>query len=376
MVIGNDLLWNMGMNIEFSNEQLVWDGDTIPMKTDGTIIDKEVCHMIYSLHTDAPILKEAEKRANQILDADYLKVDIDEMVNDLEINNIIMLQLKETLKKFLTLFGGGLGKLGEDYLAAKINLKEGMKPNSSTYYTMPKAHEKPAKKEIDCMVAIGILKKLKWHDDTPWAAASFCQPKTTGDLQIVTDFWKMNKAIEREPFPIPRVLDIMHKLGKFKSVTALDLSQGFYTIPLDEESQKICTTVTPWGKYAYLQMPMGIACAPDMFQLIMNDMFGDLDYVLFYIDDILIIQQTDESEEEHLQKLETVLARLKNAGFCVNLHKSFFMQKEIKYLGYQLTSTGLKAQPKKLKAIDHILTPTNPKQLKQFISMINFYHNI
>ena len=52
------------------------------------------------------------------------------------------------------------------------------------------------------------------------------------------------------------------------------------------------------------------------------------------------------------------------------------MQKEVKYLVYQLTSKGLKAQHKKLEAINWILMPSNPKQLKQFIGMINFYRNI
>ena len=118
------------------------------------------------------------------------------------------------------------------------------------------------------MMVIGILRKLHWHDDTPWAVASFCQPKKMKDLQIVTDFHKMNEVTKRHPFPLAHIIVVMQKLECFKSAMALDLLQGFYTILLDKESQKICTTVTPWGTYAYARMPMGIACAPDMFQLI------------------------------------------------------------------------------------------------------------
>lgn len=123
-------------------------------------------------------------------------------------------------------------------------------------------------------------------------------------------------------------------------------------IPLDKESQGICTTVTLWGKYAYAWMSMGIACAQDMFQLIMSEILGDLNYVLIYIDDILCVQREDKMEEDHLKKLETVLNRLKKAGFRANLRKSFFMQKEDEYLGYELTSKGLNAQSEKLDAID------------------------
>ena len=315
MVIENKLLWNMGMVIDFKNELLDWDGDKIPLKINGAIQDENICQMLYSMHTDAPIIQEAEERAERILDADYSKVNIDEMVDELKIDKDLKGKLKMTLNKFPTLFGGGLGKLSDEFPRAKIKLKKGAKPHAATYYTLPHAQRGPARKEVDHMVAVGILKKLEWHDDTPWAAPSFSQPKKTGDLQIVTDFRKMNESIKQHLFPILKIIDTMQDLNKFKSETALDLSQGFYTIPLDKESQKICTTVTPWGKYAHLRMPMGIASAPDMFQSIMNEILGDLPYVLVYINDVLCLQEEGKSAKDHLKKLETNLGRLEKAGF-------------------------------------------------------------
>ena len=99
---------------------------------------------------------------------------------------------------------------------------------------------------------------------------------------------------------------------------------------------------------------MGIACAPDIFQSIMMDLLGDLDYVLVYIDDILIIQREGETEQDHLNKIEVVLQRLQDKGFRANLRKSFFMQKEVEYLGHLLTCDGLKPQPKKVEAIERM----------------------
>ena len=105
-------------------------------------------------------------------------------------------------------------------------------------------------------MSIGVLKRLPWNDDSPWAAPSFGVPKKTGDIRIVTDFRQLNKWVEIDPFPLPRINESLQKLEKFKSATALDLSLGFYTIPLDEESKKLCSTILPWGKYAYERMPM------------------------------------------------------------------------------------------------------------------------
>ena len=84
---------------------------------------------------------------------------------------------------------------------------------------------------------------------------------------------------------------------------------------------------------------MGLASAPDIFQNIMTNLFHDLDYViLVYLDGILVIQREGESEEDHLNKIDEVLTRLEKMDFRPNLRKSFFMQKEIEYLGFSLTT--------------------------------------
>ena len=83
--------------------------------------------------------------------------------------------------------------------------------------------------------------------------------------------------------------------------SAVNLSQSI--APLDKATQKLCTTVLPWGKYLYERLPMGIATSPDIFQKAMNDVFGDLDHVIVYLDDILILSNEDDTFDDHLAKL-------------------------------------------------------------------------
>lgn len=76
--IGNDLFWNMGINIIFKEEQIQWNNDKIPLKTiGGTIKDQDFVKMFYTMHTSSPILQEVEDYQNKMLDYDYSKVDID-----------------------------------------------------------------------------------------------------------------------------------------------------------------------------------------------------------------------------------------------------------------------------------------------------------
>ena len=155
VIIGTDLMWNMGVKINFREETLEWDGETLPLKIDGAIQDKRVSSMLYSMHLDSPILKDTEERVEKILDSDYSKVDIDEMVDGLDISRDTKRDLKKTLHKFPTLFGGGLGTLVDE--EAKIVLKKDAKPHASNFYHLPKVYEVPAKKEIERMVKMGIL---------------------------------------------------------------------------------------------------------------------------------------------------------------------------------------------------------------------------
>ncbi len=107
---------------------------------------------------------------------------------------------------------------------------------------------------------------------------------------------------------------------------------GYYHIKLDEESQKLCTIALPWGKYCYKRLPMGVKNSSDIFQEVMMSILGDLEFLRVYLDDIIILSSGDYND--HMEKVGIVLQKLKEAGFAVNLKKSFFAMEEIEYLGY------------------------------------------
>ena len=105
---------------------------------------------------------------------------------------------------------------------------------------------------------------------------------------------------------------------------------------------------------------MGIKNSPDIFQAIMMDVLGDLEYARTYIDDILVT--TSGSLEDHLEKLSEVLARLESTGFRANVRKCFFAEAQLDYLGYWLTRAGIQPQPKKVEAILRL----SPPKIKTF----------
>ena len=166
----------------------------------------------------------------------------------------------------------------------------------------------------------------------------------------------------------------MLKLGGFQYATALDLNMGYYHVQLDPASSTMCSIVTPWGKYEYVRLPMGLANSPDIFQENMTTLFRDLEYVRAYIDDLLIISKGDW--KDHLEKIEKVLQKLTAAGLKVNANKSTFGTTELEYLGFWITREGIAPLKSKVETILNIELPRTKKQLRRFNGLVNYYHDL
>ncbi len=154
-------------------------------------------------------------------------------------------------------------------------------------------------------------------------------------MRTISDFRELNKSIVRKPYPIPKISTILQELEGFTNATALDLNMGYYTIRLDPTASEMCTIIFHWGKYSYKRVPMGFGGSADILQAQIMDLMASLKFVHVYMDDLLII--TRQKLDKHLQKMETALTRLRDAGLKVNAAMSSFCAHEIEYLGNILT---------------------------------------
>jgi hypothetical protein len=193
-------------------------------------------------------------------------------------------------------------------------------------------------------------------------------------VHTISDFRELNKRIVRKPYPIPKISSILQELEGFTYATALDLNMGYYTIRLDPTASEMCTIIFPWVKYSYKRLPMGFGGSADIFHAQIMDLVASLEFIQAYMNNLLII--TREILDKHLQKMETVLTRLRDARLKVNAAKSLFCAHEIEYLGYILTRDGIKPQPKKVQAILALNLPTNVKELRHFLGMAQYCRDI
>jgi len=123
----------------------------------------------------------------------------------------------------------------------------------------------------------------------------------------------------------------------------------------------------------YTKMPMGLSISADIFQREMTKLMEGLDYVLVYIDDLLVITKGDF--DDHLEKLREVLLRLREKGIKLNALKTFFAAHEVDYLGYVINWDGFRPQEDKVKAIRNMSIPKTMTHLRGFVGLVNFYRD-
>ena len=144
----------------------------------------------------------------------------------------------------------------------------------------------------------------------------------------------LNKAIQREHYPMKTVEEVAAELSDAKVFSVLDATSWFWHIKLDEKSSELLTFNTPFGRYQYLRMPFGINSAPEIFQKKMTQPFEDLSGVKTIADNILV---WGRSEAEHNHRLEQVLKRSRKVGLKLNRSKMKIMTTEVPYIGHVLT---------------------------------------
>ena len=155
------------------------------------------------------------------------------------------------------------------------------------------------------------------------------------------------------------------KLKGTKVFSTIDLRSRYYHIALGKDS-----FVMPFGKYEFLMVPFGLAQAPAYFQLFMNQVLGGLNFVMTYLDDIIIFSN---SEEEHLLHLEEVFHRLREARLKMKRSKCDFFKSQIHYLGHLISENGISLLPDKLDSIKNMLVPKCTKEIKQFLGLTGYY---
>ncbi|AET39948.1 uncharacterized protein Ecym_5175 [Eremothecium cymbalariae DBVPG len=194
--------------------------------------------------------------------------------------------------------------------------------------------------------------------------------KKDNSYRLCVDYRELNKITVSDPFPLPRIEEMLACIGDAKVFSTLDLHSGYHQIPMRKEDRAKTAFVTSEGKYEYLVMPFGLMNAPSTFARYMSEIFRGLRFVAVYLGDLLVYSL---NEQEHIYHLAVVLGKLKEHGLIAEKKKCRFHVNKVEFLGYEVSDKGIRPLSHKCEAIKLLKMPQTVKQAQRFLGLVNYY---
>ena len=230
--------------------------------------------------------------------------------------------------------------------------------------------------QMERLVSLGILTKNSTSHTSP---VMLITRKLTKDKRLVVDFRLLNTRILRRNTSIPLMSDVLSILGNSECevVSCVDIKDAYHSIKLTEKSKEYCSILPYFGSpiYRYEVLPMGIACAPqiwmDYITLIMAELEQKNKYIAI-MDDLLL----HSTKAAHWKLLEQLFQSMCKNGLKLSPRKCQLFRTKLTYMGNEfvinkrtMTITPLRSRT---EAISRIPTPRTAKQCKSFCGVVNY----
>ena len=185
---------------------------------------------------------------------------------------------------------------------------------------------------------------------------------------MCVNFTDLNKACPKDPFPMPKIDQLVNATVDHLQMSFVDAFQGYHRIPLALDDQEKTAFVTLIGNYHYKVMPFGLKNAESTYQRMMTRMF-ELELgknIEIYIDDMVV---KSKMVSEHLGDLQAIFQILKKYKLRLNASKCSFGVGSVKFLGYMVTHRGIEVNPDQIKTINNLQSSRNPKEVQKLTGM-------
>ena len=204
------------------------------------------------------------------------------------------------------------------------------KPIKQAPRRVPVAFASEEEKVIKQLEQQGIIRK----STSPWASPICLVRKKSGKIRPCFDYRRLNEITQKDAFPLPRINDCLDSVAGAKLFSTFDLTSGFHQIAIKESDIPKIAFCTKYGLYKYLTMPMGMTNSPAVFQRLMELVLTGLQWhtCLIYLDDVLVF---GSNFDEHMQRVEQILLRIREAGLKLKPEKCQFLQTSVNFLGHK-----------------------------------------
>ena len=207
---------------------------------------------------------------------------------------------------------------------------------------------------------------------SPAGAPVLFVKKADGSLRVCVDYRGLNEITVKNRYPLPRIDEMLDRLVGSNIFTKIDLRDAYHRIRIRRGDEWKTAFRTRYGHFEYLVMPFGLTNAPATFQSYIHQAMKDIldDFVIVYLDDILIFSK---NEHEHIKHVQAVLRRLRKANLYAKLTKCDFHKKELKFLGYLVNEEGVSMDPDRIATIQEWPVPKSDRDIRVFLGFTGFF---
>ena len=173
------------------------------------------------------------------------------------------------------------------------------------------------------------------------------------------------------PHPLPRIDDALDSLAGAQLFSTLDMASGYWQVDLAKEDREKTAFTTGRGLHHFKAMPFGLKNAGPTIQRLMELVLAGVDAksCLVYLDDIIIFGKT----EDHLENLEMVFQKIRQAGMKLKPRKCLLARQEVVFLGHKVGKGGVQPDPTNITKVQNWPVPETTEELKSFLGLTGYY---
>ncbi len=251
----------------------------------------------------------------------------------------------------------------------KIKTEEGKKVVKKGQ-AIPQALMKKTEEYIECLERRGIIRR----STSDWRNPIRALEKPNGDIRLVSNLIALNDIVEKDPYELVNIRDVIRSTQGSRYFTVIDLKEGFYSVEIEEEDK--FKTAFEFNKkvYEWNSMVMGFKNSPQILQRIMNNIFEKFigKGIEIYMDDIVVHSKT---REEHDWLVEQAVMILEENNMNINLSKVQLCKSEVKLLG--VTVNGTEITPSEIKQNEALEfpRPEGVSDVRRFLGLTGWFRN-
>nr|CAE03096.2 OSJNBa0017B10.11 [Oryza sativa Japonica Group] len=216
------------------------------------------------------------------------------------------------------------------------------------------------REEVARLLEAGFIREVI-HPE--WLANPVVVPKANGKLRMCIDYTDLNKACPKDPYPLPRIDQIVDSTAGCDLLCFLDAYSGYHQIRMAREDEEKNAFITPIGTYCYTTMPFGLKNVGPTFQRTTRISLGSQigRNVEAYVDDLVV---KTRNQETLLSDLAETFESLRSARIKLNPDKCVFGVPAGKLLGFLVFARGIEANPEKIRAIERMRPPSKLRDVQ------------